>query len=229
MSWGMRNIKIALFGSSIMEGRLGVEKVSERYYSILHKTLSERFPEVCFSIFNGSVGGWSTRELMKNFDEFILQYEPDYCMVMFGANNNDLANPARILAEGELESLMEEFETKLPKKVQRTGVVLNPVINECHMTHKHPAWQEAIKKWHGLDEILEAEREKVRAFYRKYNYPVVDLSILMRKEMKKYVCGDGIHLTAEGHKLFAGEACKVLERLLVKNGHDSNIDLNDKR
>lgn len=225
----MRNIKIALFGSSIMEGRLGVEKVSDRYYSILHNMLSERFPEVCFSICNGAVGGWSTRELMKNFQEFILQYMPDYCIVMFGANNNDLANPQRCLGEGELEILMEEFEKRLPEKVQRVGVVLNPVINECHMTRVHPAWQEANKKWNGLDEMLEPERESARSFYRKYTYPVIDLSILMREEKKKYVCGDGIHLTKEGHKLFAEELYIVMEGLLVKNGQSGNIDLNDKR
>ena len=67
MAWGMRNLKISIFGSSIMEGRIGVNCAADRYYSILQKKLSERFPEVCFSIFNGAVGGWSTRELMQKY------------------------------------------------------------------------------------------------------------------------------------------------------------------
>ena len=78
MAWGMKNVVIALFGSSIMEGRIGVEKVSERYYSILHRKLSERFPEVCFSIINGAVGGWSTRELMNVFDDKVQKYSVFY-------------------------------------------------------------------------------------------------------------------------------------------------------
>ena len=106
MAWGMRNLKISIFGSSIMEGRIGVNCAADRYYSILQKKLSERFPEVCFSIFNGAVGGWSTRELMTHVEEYVLDYSPDYCIVMFGANNKDLSNPARVLKEGELEQVL---------------------------------------------------------------------------------------------------------------------------
>ena len=69
MAWGMRNIVISLFGSSIMEGRIGVEQAADRYYMILQRKLSERFPDVCFSIVNGAVGGWSPRELRKIYDE----------------------------------------------------------------------------------------------------------------------------------------------------------------
>jgi lysophospholipase L1-like esterase len=177
MAWGMRNIVISLFGSSIMEGRIGVESAADRYYSILQRKLSERFPEVCFSIINGSVGGWSTRELMqKVFDEKVQHYSPDYCCVMFGANNNDLANPERILQPGELEKLMKEFQERLPKTCKRIGVVLNPIINERHWVSTHPLWQEAICIYGGLNEMEEEEREKARNFYRENDFPIVDLA-----------------------------------------------------
>lgn len=219
----MKNIKISLFGSSIMEGLLGVETVADRYYSLLHKKLSERFPSVCFSIFNGAAGGWSTRELMQKFDEFVLQYSPDYCLVMFGANNNDLARPERCLAEGELELLMEEFQRKLPQNCQRIGVVLNPVISERHMTYRHPAWQEAFKVWKGLDEMLEEERNKARSFYKKYDYKVLDLSEIMRPDMEKFVCSDGIHLTNKGHKLFAEKLFDILQDSIIRNDKEGKL------
>ncbi|MBR2363713.1 MAG: SGNH/GDSL hydrolase family protein [Lentisphaeria bacterium] len=210
----MKNLKIALFGSSIMEGILGVEHVEDRYYSILHKLLSNRYPGICFAFFNGARGGWSTRELMANLEEFVLQYSPDYCLVMFGANNNDLARPSRILAEGELESLMEEFQKKMPEKCQKVGVVLNPVISEKHAVCHLPVWQETLRQHKGgLDEILEVEREKVRLFFRKYGYPIVDLGKLMRENMENLICNDGIHLTAEGHRFFAENLFRVLEKL----------------
>ena len=222
MAWGMRNLKIALFGSSIMEGRIGVERAADRYYSIVQRTLSERFPEVCISIINGAVGGWSTRELMRNFEDFVLQYSPDYCVVMFGANNNDLSNPERVLEEGEMERLMEEFQRRLPSECHRIGVVLNPVVNERHWVRNHPAWQESFKVYKGLNEMLEPERETARAFYRKYEYPTVDLAQLMSADPERYVCGDGIHLTPDGHRLFAEALSSVLAEEMIRNGDDTN-------
>lgn len=220
----MRNIVISLFGSSIMEGRIGVEHAADRYYMLLQKKLSERFPEVCFSIVNGAVGGWSTRELMGIFDSAVLKYSPDYCVVMFGANNNDLVHPERVLEEGELKRLMDEFQQRLPEHTQRIGVVLNPIINERHwLTTHHPAFQELIKQFGGLHEILEPEREEARNFYRQNGYPVVDLAKLMAADPWRYVCNDdGIHLTPEGHKLFADSLFEIFEGLLVRNGQDSN-------
>ena len=217
----MRNLKISIFGSSIMEGVLGVERAADRYYSILQRDLSERFPGVCFSMINGAVGGWSTRELMQKYQEFVLQYDPDYCLVMFGANNNDLSRPERVLTDGEMEQLMEEFQKRLPERCQRVGVVLNPVINERHWVRNHPAWEEVFKTCKGLNELLEPERESARAFYRKYRYPVVDLAELMSDDPYRYICDDGIHLTPDGHRLFADSLFKTLEPLLIRDGYDT--------
>ena len=36
------------------------------------------------------------------------------------------------------------------------------------------------------------------------------------------ISGDGIHLSPEGHKLFAEALFKVLEPILIRNGHDTN-------
>lgn len=216
----MKNIVISLFGSSIMEGTLGVKAVDERYYLLLQKKLTDRFPNACFSIVNGAVGGWSTRELMQKFDEFVLKYDPDYCLVMFGANNHDLSRPERVLADGELDRLMNDFQARLPERCQRVGVVLNPIINERHWTFRdpNPVWQEAFKACGGCNEMNEPEREEARTFYRKNNYPVIDLAELMASDPARYICDDGIHLSPAGHELFADAAFEVLEQLLIKNG-----------
>jgi lysophospholipase L1-like esterase len=39
---------------------------------------------------------------------------------------------------------------------------------------------------------------------------------------ERYICNDGIHLSPEGHKLFAELLFEVLEQQLIRNGHDSN-------
>lgn len=214
----MKNIVISLFGSSIMEGLLGTDRVCERYYMLLHEKLSRRFPDICFSLINGAAGGWSTRELMAELDERVLKYAPDYCLVMFGANNDDLEHPERILAPGEFETLMERFQQKLPHNCQRIGVVLNPVINDRHWVSRstEPVWKEALRRYGGLNEKLAPEREAARRFYCANGYPVIDLGELMKDAPEKYICQDGIHLSPEGHAFFADTAFKVLELLIEK-------------
>ena len=72
MGWGMRNAVICLFGSSIMEGRIGVEDPLDRWYNILQRMLSRARPDICFPIVNGAVGGESTREIMVRLDRDVL-------------------------------------------------------------------------------------------------------------------------------------------------------------
>lgn len=223
MAWGMRNIVIGLFGSSIIEGRIGAEDAGDRYYALLQKKLSQRFPEVCFSIINGAVGGWSTRELMGVFDKEIGRIPLDYCIVMHGANNHDQDNPERILKEGELQQLMDEFDSRLPDSCRRIGVICNPVINRFHSVTSNPAWQNLLQQYGGLDEVMETEREEARAYFAGIGCPVVDLGKVMRSDPEKYILtSDGIHLSPAGHRLFADLLFEVLEKEIISNGQDTN-------
>ena len=147
MAWGMKNVVISIFGSSIMEGRIGADKASDRWYNILQAKLSERFPAICFPVVNGAIGGESTRECMARLDRDVVAYNPGYCLFMIGGNNHDCERPERILAEGELEKLMDEFVKRIPKKTTSIGVILNPCVNEWHGATKNPAFQEYLKQY----------------------------------------------------------------------------------
>jgi hypothetical protein len=103
MAWGMKNIVICVSGSSIMEGRIGVEDPLDRWYNIFQRLLSRRYPEICFPIVNGAVGGASTRELMGWFDRDILPFatkHPAYqdCLAAFGGDLDASLNPERQFA-----------------------------------------------------------------------------------------------------------------------------------
>ncbi len=215
MAWGMKNVVISIFGSSIMEGRIGADVASDRWYNILQAKLSERFPEICFPVVNGSVGGESTRECMARFDRDVLAYNPDYCLFMVGGNNHDCERPERILAEGELEQLMDEFAERLPKKTTPIGVIINQCVNEWHCATKKPAFQEYLKQCGGLDEGLEIEREKFRKFIRKQSWRSLDLYKLFESDPGKHVLHeDGIHLSKTGHRCFAEKMFELLEELI---------------
>ncbi len=215
MAWGMKNVVISIFGSSIMEGRIGADKASERWYNVLHAMLSERFPETCFAIINAAVGGESTRECMARFDRDVLAYNPDYCLFMIGGNNHDCERPGRILAEGELEALMGDFAARLPGKTAPIGVILNPCVNEWHFATKHPAFREYLGRFGGLDQALEIERDKFRKFIRARGWPSLDLYKLFESEPGRYILReDGIHLSKAGHRLFGEKMFELLESRL---------------
>ena len=216
MAWGMNNIVTCIFGSSIMEGRIGVEDPLDRWYNIFQKLLSRAYPDICFPMVNSAVGGESTREVMSRFDQDILPHNPDFCLFMAGGNNHDCQNPSRILAEGEFQSLLDVFMARLPGKTKPVGIVLNPVVDEWHFTTKHPAFRDYLSAFGGsLDASLMPEREYARAFYARHDWPYLDLYALMSNEPEKYVLHeDGIHMNKKGHELFAQKMFELLKGLL---------------
>ena len=199
-----------------MEGRIGVEDPRDRWYNLLQQRLSCAFPDTCFPLFNGAVGGESTREIMQRLDRDVLARNPDFCLVMVGGNNHDCRNPHRILVEGELENLMERFARKLPKTTTPVGVVLSPVVDEWHFASQHPAYRDYLLPFNGsLDAALNVERDKARTFYRQQGWTCLDLYALMADRPADYVLPqDGIHMNQSGHAFFAKTMFECMQTLL---------------
>ena len=216
MAWGMRNVVTCILGSSIMEGRIGVDDPLDRWYNILHQLLSRAHPEVCFPIVNSAVGGESTREVVSRLDRDVLSHSPDLCLFMVGGNNHDCRNPSRILADGELQVLLDDFAARLPEKAKLVGVVLNPIVDEWHFATKDPAYKDYLAVFGGsLDASLSAERECARAFYAQHGWPCLDLHALMADDPGRYVLReDGVHLNRVGHEIFAQKMFELVNGLL---------------
>ena len=216
MAWGMRNIVTCLYGSSIIEGRIGVEDPLDRWYNIFQQLLSRARPDTCFPIINSAVGGESTREIMSRFDRDIVPYRPDFCIFMIGANNHDCTDPRRILADGELQTLVDSFVARLPAGTRPVGAVLNPVVDDWHFATRHPAFKQYLAGFGGsLDASLDKEREFARSFYRRHDWPYLDLHALMAGDPASYVLPeDGIHLNKTGHALFGRKMFELVNDLL---------------
>ena len=216
----MKNYTIQLFGSSIMEGRIGVERASDRWYELMRSKLSETFHATCFAIYNGAVGGESIRELMAHFDGDLEGHTPDLCIAMFCWNNFVLEDEMkRFVPLAEQRKLMETFAAHLPKRTKVVGVVSQPMIDKYHYSYMVPAYDEIRKKYGGVNAFHDTERELSRTFFRERGIPFVDLTAAMGDEPESYILpSDGIHLTPAGHRLFADEMCKMLEGILTIDG-----------
>lgn len=213
----MKNIVISLFGSSIMEGVAGASTPGERWYSVLHRMLSDRFPDICFSIVNAAVGGESTRELMAHVDRDVFSRNPDYCLCMFGWNNDDVLKPGRRVFPDELQELMDEF-TKLAQDANCTpiGIVTNPVLEEFHFCSRVPEYKAINDPAGGMDAYHDWERDMSRRHFEAHCWDYVDLYKLMLDRKYDFMLhSDGIHLTVEGHRFFAEKVFECLEKLVA--------------
>ena len=219
MPWGMKNYTIQLFGSSIIEGRIGVETAAERWYELMRSQLCEMFPATCFAIYNGAVGGESIRELMAHFHGDLEGHTPDLCIAMFCWNNFVLEDGRRFVPVDEQKALMERFAERLPKRTKVVGVISQPMIDCRHYTYHEHAYDEVRAKYGGVNAFHDIERELSRAFFRERGMPFVDLKAVMEGEVEKYILSsDGIHLSPEGHRLFANEMCSLLHDILAADG-----------
>ena len=220
MAWGMKNYTIQLFGSSIIEGRIGVNTAAERWYELMRSQLCEQFPATCFAIYNGAVGGESIRELMSHFDRDLEGHSPDLCIAMFCWNNFVMdADMKHFVPVAEQRKLMEKFAERLPKRTKVVGVISQPMIDSCHHSYHNHAYDDIRSKYGSLNAFHDIERNLSRAFFIERNIPFLDLTAVMGSEPEKYVLtSDGIHLTPEGHRLFATEMCLMLEDILLSDG-----------
>ena len=219
MDWGMRNYVIQLFGSSIMEGRIGVETAAERWYELLRSQLCERFPATCFSIHNGAVGGESIRKLMGHFDTDLAGHTPDWCLAMFAWNNFDMENPERVVPLAEQELLVGEFFRRLPAATKVVGVIAQPMLDRFHYCGRHPAYEGIRRKYGSVNAFHDLEREMNRRVFREHECPYLDLSRLMADNPERYILKtDGIHLSPDGHRLFANAMAEVLIPLFAEAG-----------
>ena len=219
MAWGMKNYTIQLFGSSIIEGRIGAEHAASRWYELMRSALCELFPATCFAVYNGAVGGESTRELLAHFDRDLAGHTPDLCIAMFGWNNCRMNKPPESrVSLAELEKLMETFLPHLPEKIRCVGVINQPMIDAWHSSGKDPAYAEIRARYGGNNAYHDLEREAARKFFRRHGFPFLDLSEVMAEEPEQYILPDGIHLDPLGHRVFASEMVKVLEPILRADG-----------
>ena len=221
MAWGMKNRTIQLFGSSIIEGRIGVERAADRWYELMRSRLCELFPDTCFAVYNGAVGGKNTRELMAKFDRDLAGHTPDICIAMFGWNNWRMnLPPERRVSISELEELMADFPKHLPEQTRCIGVISQPLIDAWHESFSDPAYDPVRAEYGGVDAYHDREREAARNFFRRRGIPFVDLQKLMAGEPEKYIVRDGIHLSAAGHRLFAAAMVEAVAAIL-RDGNGS--------
>ena len=216
-----RNITIVGFGDSITEAVIGVPDENNRWLNILREKLSAEFKQYEFTVINSGIGGNSAREAMARFEKDVAAKQPDFVILEFGGNNEDLANPDRIVPLEEFKNLLNQYIEGLPSKTKTVIVTFPPVLDDLHAYGKNPAFKAHYQQTGGIDKSVEPYREITREFARKNGFPVYDLhrSLLTLGALSgrmTYTMSDGIHLTGHGNEILAQGVFKILKDMLLQ-------------
>ena len=194
-------MKIVAFGDSITEGRTGVEPEDNWLLKLDHLLEHKHV------LINAGHGGNSAREAMMRYEKDVLSHDPDLVLLEFGGNNHD-PRPERShrkVDDVEFVSLLEKFKSGLPGKCQVVVITFPPIIDELHIFYK-------LVPGGKLDEQLQSQRQIVREFAERNNYPLLDLYKLIYPNRYELVLPDGVHLSPAGHTFFAEQMAKLLRK-----------------
>jgi len=157
---------------------------------------------------------------MARFQSDVLAHDPDWVVLEFGGNNEDLSNPARIVSLEEFGALLIEYKKNLPAKTKTVIVTFPPVLDDFHAYGKMLAFEAHYQKAGGIDKSVEPYREMTRAFAKENGLPIYDfhqelVALGMANGRMTYTLDDGIHLTEEGNAILADGVFQILKDILL--------------
>lgn len=217
----MKNIKIVGFGNSITEAVIGIPDENKRWLNILRNKLSATFSGYSFTVINSGIGGNSAREAMARFEKDVLSHEPDFVILEFGGNNEDLTKPERIVKKDEFKALLEKYKNELPRGTRTIAVTFPPVLDELHAYGKMTQFAKYYRMAGGIDKTVDPYREIIKEFANENNFPIYDFHAELKSlgelnGREFYTLADGVHLTEEGNKILADGIFRILGKILTK-------------
>jgi lysophospholipase L1-like esterase len=216
-----KEVTIVGFGDSITEAIVGMPNKGKRWLNILNEQLNDRFPDIYFRTINSGVGGNSDREKMIRFEKDVLTHNPDFLLLEFGGNNNDFQRPERLVSPEQTMEYLEQIKNRISSKTKIILITFPYVIENLHAVYtcveKTDTYFEYFNEFGGVNGALEFYREKCRKFAQKYDLPVINLDVIMRKIMNPdtLTMKDGVHLTEEGNRLVAKLVFNTIKSLTL--------------
>ena len=198
-----QHITIVGFGNSITQATTLMPEEGKRWLNVLKSKLATAFPDVEFRVVNSGVGGNSAREAMTRFQSDVVAHDPDWVLLELGGNNDDPDTAARRVTVDEFQQHLRDFRCGLLAKTRVLVITFPHVMDESICYGK--AW---YQQFGGPDATLERFRMITRTFAAENGFPLVDLSMEMKRRIASengnhYSLPDGVHLTEAGNRLLA--------------------------
>lgn len=217
-----RNIKILLYGDSISKG-IVYDESSRKYKkerSCFFNIISTKLKA---TIENVSKFGNTLIRANNKLDEDILKYKPDIAIIEFGGNDCDFCweqvaenpefNHIPNTPPEEFEYLLVDFFRRLRDQNIQPVVFTMPPIDPIRyfkwICQGRPDYEKNILTFLGTENTIYRWHEKYNLMLLETaannNVPVIDIrkSFLSYRDIRQFLCEDGIHPNEKGHKLIA--------------------------
>lgn len=139
-------------------------------------------------ILNRGFGGSQIIDLIENFDQVILKYNPKKIVIYSGDNDIQEGKSAEIVF-GDFCTLYGMIKAKLPN-AEVYYIAIKPSLNR---------WGKVIEMQKANTMINEYLNSKSNAFFVDVFSPMIDI---IGKPSEKWFMEDGLHMTDEGYQLW---------------------------
>lgn len=207
-----RPLTIVAFGDSItLAGR---QPEDRKWTTLLQTRLAEALPARPCAVINAGVGGNTSREGLERIERDVLRHRPDIVTVQFGGNDAT-QDEQRSVSVCEFRKNLETICARIEGATDARTVLVTfpPIIDDWHGWNQDPFF----KTRGGPDGYIDQYRNATRDFARTHNLPLADIDKALRTAIgkhgaKRFILPDGVHLTAQGNEIVAGEVYRVLLR-----------------
>ena len=175
------------------------------YAHIVASIFALMFPSLDIRFVNRGINGNRVIDLLNRYDEDFREIQPDFLSVLIGINDtwHDSQNPTGAKAYEEDYSLLLE-------KIKKDMPDCKIMIMEPFLINSFPDYM-ILRD--GLDPKIQIAR-KLAMKYADYYLPLDGIFAKAAAEEFSYIelAADGVHPTAAGHSIIAGEYLKVIGR-----------------
>jgi len=201
----MKKIRIVALGDSITNGVHEGVREEDTFRHLLQEELPNTIGYGT-EVINAGVNGDITTTAIDRLELDVLQYKPDYVIIMFGVNDagyyrpttNSMADTPRVTAvdfKSNLERIIRTVQEIGAKPVLVTPVPMNPSYG-----HKdYPAYVE-----NGLNYLVDEYADIIRVLSAQTGLPLIDVhQVFSADPNTEKLVPDGIHPNKDGHRFIA--------------------------
>lgn len=223
---------VVCFGDSVTQG-VPHCAAADTFPAVLERRINWRYADQLeVTIHNAGVGGENTAEALLRLDEAVLARQPQLVTVEYGLNDIRYDGTKRVHEDQFAANLRTLHERVTAAGAQVVFMTPNPIVN-CY--HEYSKQTDYYGPWGGCNGACAAYAEIIRDVAAGLHAPLCDIyDAFVRKAIEGEFNGetydwsdlsvlgglistrDGVHPTAAGQALIAGELYAVIvsQRLL---------------
>jgi len=191
-------------------------KLTQTYIYRLDNYLSSYYPGISWNIYNETLRGATTREMLKNLKDRVLDYNPNIVFINISSNDS-CSTSNNLICLKEFEENLIEMVKEIKVHNNRTG--LNGCIPIPLFISPAPI-NEMITGVLRTNNRLKQYVYVIKKIASEQKIPIIDLFdvLLAKEDYTQYIGEDGFSLSQKGHDLLYDLVFMELTKIINYQG-----------